>query len=58
MPRICEPEKCSAIGWFAPDALPSKCVNAVRAVEATGFSTDLTYSMTDKTNYANLIAEK
>ncbi len=22
-PQICEPEKCSAIGWFALDALPS-----------------------------------
>ena len=57
-PRICEPEKCNAIGWFDADALPSKCVNAVRAVEATGFSSDLTYSVTDETNYLELIAEK
>ena len=57
-PRICEPEKCSAIGWFSADALPSKCVNAVRAVEATGFSSELTYSVTDKANYVALVAEK
>ena len=57
-PRTCEPEKCSAIGWFPTNALPSKCVNAVRAVEATGFSSELTYSVTDKINYVDLIAEK
>ena len=57
-PRICEPEKCSAIGWFDIAALPSKCVNAVRAVEAAGFSPDLTYSITNKTNYIELIAAK
>ena len=22
-PQICEPEKCSAIGWFSPQALPT-----------------------------------
>ena len=57
-PRICEPEKCSAIGWFSTDALPRKCVNAVRAVEASGFSSELTYSVTNKTNYASLIADR
>lgn len=57
-PRICEPNKCSDLGWFAADALPSKCVNAVRAVEASGFSPDLTYSVTEKTNFAALIAER
>ena len=57
-PRICEPEKCSAIEWFAIDKLPSKCVNAVRAIESTGFSSDLTYSITNKTNYPSLIAER
>ena len=57
-PRICEPEKCGAIAWFATDSLPSKCVNAVRAVEATSFSPDLTYSVTDTENYDELIAER
>lgn len=31
---------------------------AVRAVEETGFSPDLTYSVTNKTNYLELIADK
>ncbi len=47
-PNIGEPDKCSAIGWFAPGALPEKCVNVVRAVEAAGFSSELTYSVTDR----------
>jgi 8-oxo-dGTP diphosphatase len=54
-PKICEPEKCSAIGWFAVDALPEKCVNAVRANEEVGFSSELTYSVTDASNYAALL---
>ena len=56
-PAICEPEKCSQIKWFAIDTLPSKCVNAVRAAESTGFSPDLTYSITDKSNYLALIGK-
>lgn len=55
-PKIREPEKCSAIGWFAVDALPEKCVNAVRSNEASGFSKDLTYSVTTSANYAALTA--
>lgn len=31
---------------------------AVRTVEETGFSPDLTYSVTNKTNYLELIADK
>jgi 8-oxo-dGTP diphosphatase len=54
-PKICEPEKCSAIGWFAIEALPEKCVNTVRVNEKTGFSSELTYSVTDASNYATLI---
>ncbi|HSX16262.1 MAG TPA: NUDIX domain-containing protein [Candidatus Saccharimonadales bacterium] len=50
-PRICEPDKCSAIGWFAPDALPEKCVNAVQAAAMSGFTDQLTYSITDRKTY-------
>ena len=54
-PSIAEPEKCSAIGWFAVDALPDKCVNAVRSNEQSNFSSDLTYSVTTAANYDSLI---
>ena len=50
-PQVCEPDKCSAIGWFAPDTLPEKCVNAVRAAESAGFSNELTYSITDREQF-------
>jgi 8-oxo-dGTP diphosphatase len=54
-PIVGEPEKCSAIRWFAADALPDKCVNAVRANEHTKFSRELTYSVTTADNYDRLI---
>lgn len=54
-PKVCEPDKCTGIGWFAPDKLPEKCVNTVRAVEAGGFSDELTYSITDKNTYYKLM---
>lgn len=47
-PGVCEPDKCDGVEWFAPDKLPEKCVNVVRAVETAGFSSELTYSVTDK----------
>ena len=46
-PTVCEPDKCSGIGWFSLDALPEKCVNVVRVVEAAGFTDELTYSVTN-----------
>jgi len=55
-PKVCEPDKCSAIAWFAPEALPEQCVNAVRAAETAAFSDDLTYSITDKESYAKLVS--
>ncbi len=57
-PRVCEPDKCSAIGWFAIEALPDKCVNAIRANEATGFSSELTWSITDTSNYDELVTDR
>jgi 8-oxo-dGTP pyrophosphatase MutT (NUDIX family) len=56
-PRICEPEKCSTIGWFAPDALPEKCVNVVRVNERDGFSSELTFAVTDKKAYASMMGQ-
>lgn len=56
-PKICEPDKCSAIGWFAPGALPEKCVNVVRTVEASGFTDDVTYSITNLKTYEHYMGE-
>ncbi len=58
-PSICEPDKCSDMQWFAPDALPEKCVNVVRANEQSGFgaSGELTYSVTDVESYKTLMGE-
>jgi len=52
-PRVCEPDKCDAVAWFATDKLPEKCVNGVRVVEAAGFTNDLTYSITNKDMFYN-----
>jgi len=54
-PKVCEPDKCDGVAWFAPDKLPDKCVNIVRVVEATGFTDGLTYSVTDKDTFCNLM---
>jgi 8-oxo-dGTP diphosphatase len=54
-PKLGEPEKCSAIGWFASDMLPEKCVNVVRVNEAAGFSDELTFSTTDTESFARLM---
>lgn len=54
-PKVCEPDKCSAIGWFAEDKLPEECVNVVRAVAAAGFGAELKYSITNKDTFYNLM---
>ena len=54
-PKVCEPEKCSGVGWYAEDKLPEQCVNVVRAVEAAGFGDELKYSITDKDTFYNLM---
>jgi 8-oxo-dGTP diphosphatase len=56
-PAIGEPEKVSAIKFFAPDQLPEKCVNVVRAAEAAGFTDELTYSVTTKESYEAVMGE-
>ena len=56
-PKVCEPDKCSAVGWFAMDALPEKCVNAVRSVERRGLGKELSYSITDRESYAVIMGE-
>jgi 8-oxo-dGTP diphosphatase len=54
-PKVCEPDKCSAIRWFAEDKLPEQCVNVVRAVESAGFGNEVKYSITDKNTFYNLM---
>jgi 8-oxo-dGTP diphosphatase len=54
-PRICEPEKCSTIGWFALGALPEKCVNVVRVNERAGFGDQLTFAVTDRAAFESLV---
>lgn len=56
---IMEPDKCSGIRWFNPNALPEKCVNAVRAFERAGFGSanEVTYSVTDTDSYEDLMGE-
>jgi len=56
-PTVGEPEKCSAIGWFKSDKLPEKCVNALRATERSGFTSELTYSVTNRETYEDLMGE-
>jgi 8-oxo-dGTP diphosphatase len=56
-PHILEPEKCSAMDWFSIDDLPKKCVNTVRAVERSGFDAELTYSVTNRKTYTDLMGE-
>lgn len=57
-PKICEPEKCSGMDWFAQRELPEKCVNVVRVVEAAGFTDELTYSVTNRESYERLMGER
>lgn len=55
-PMIGEPEKCSDLTWFSPDALPEKCVNTVRVMEGAGFDGDeITYSITDQASFKTLL---
>ncbi len=56
-PKICEPEKCSQIGWFTPGNFPKRCVNVVRVTERGGFGGELTYSVTDRASYAEIMGE-
>jgi len=56
-PRICEPEKCSDLAYFALDALPEKCTLNVRVNEKSGFSPDLTYSYITPDNFKDFMGE-
>ena len=54
-PKILEPVKCSGLGWFSVDKLPEKLTINVRQNQFANFSEDLTYSITDKSNYENIL---
>lgn len=56
-PSICEPNKCSDIGFFAPDNLPAKCTLNVRLNEQAGFSDGLTYSLVTLESYEQIMHE-
>lgn len=51
-PTLCEPEKCSDLDYFAPDALPEKCTLSVRVNQRYRFGPELTYSKVTPDNYA------
>lgn len=54
-PRILEPEKCDAMGFFPIDELPEKCTLTVRYVERAGFDTPIATSYIDKDGFKRLI---
>lgn len=53
-PRICEPDKCDDIGYFAVDDLPEKCSLAVRYIERAGFDTAFATSFIELEEFKNL----
>jgi mutator protein MutT len=56
-PKICEPEKCSDLRFFAPGNFPDKRANGVRAAESAGLDDELTYSVISRENYENVMGE-
>lgn len=54
-PKIMEPDKCSGLKWFAIKDFPKKLTNNVRQNLLADFSSELTYSVTDKNNYEKLL---
>ncbi len=54
-PKIGEPEKCSGVKFFPINSLPEKCVNMVRAAQQSGFSDELTFSVTNRASYGLLM---
>lgn len=56
-PRICEPEKCSDLAYFAVDDLPKKCTLNVRVNQRFGFGSELTYSKVTPRNYQTYMGE-
>ncbi len=56
-PAVCEPEKCSAVGWFDVSALPTECTNVVRTVARAGFAPELKFTVTDENSYQSVMGE-
>lgn len=54
-PTVQEPDKCSAMGWFAPAALPERCTNGVWVAARQGFAGDLQFTVTDRPAYRKMI---
>jgi 8-oxo-dGTP diphosphatase len=57
IPSIREPEKCSDLSYFAPDALPELCTPNLRMNEKSGFSRELTFSKLTPENYQYYMGE-
>jgi 8-oxo-dGTP diphosphatase len=57
-PKICEPDKCSGLRYFATDNLPDKCTVNVRVNQHDNFSDDMLYSYVDKDNYEEMVGQK
>lgn len=57
-PSICEPEKCSDLGYFSPDNLPEHCTRSVRMAASNNFSDELMISKLTPDNYEQIMHEK
>lgn len=56
-PVIMESNKCDDMQFFAVDNLPVKCTLAVRLAEQNDFSSELTLSYVDPTEYERIMGE-
>jgi 8-oxo-dGTP diphosphatase len=56
-PKIGEPDKCSALAFFAPDKLPAKCSLGVRVNEHNEFGTNLGYTFVNRDNFESYMGE-
>ncbi len=56
-PKICEPEKCSDLTFFAPDSFPEKRTLSVRVNQHHNFGPELTYSKVTHENYDELMGQ-
>ncbi|MGH7240865.1 MAG: NUDIX domain-containing protein, partial [Candidatus Saccharimonadales bacterium] len=57
-PMVNEADKVAEVSFFSQTDLPEKCTLGVRVSEQTEFSSDVTYSFVDKTNFQDVMHEK